>query len=70
MTDREPSFPPTGSDAVFVRRTLWVLLIVALAYLLWRLSDLLLLVFGAVVVAAILRALADAIGPVTGLSER
>lgn len=70
MTDPVPSFPPTGSDAVFVRRAFWVLLIVALAYLLWQLSDLLLLVFGAVVVAAILRALADAIGRVTGLSER
>ncbi|MBA3623510.1 MAG: hypothetical protein M3496_07420 [Pseudomonadota bacterium] len=62
--------PPTGSDAVFVRRAFWVLLIVALADLLWQLSDLLLLVFGAVAVAAILRALADAIGRVTGLSER
>jgi predicted PurR-regulated permease PerM len=49
------------SDAAFVRRVLIVLALCALAALAWRLSNVLLLAFGAVVVAVILRALADVI---------
>jgi predicted PurR-regulated permease PerM len=48
-------------DGAFVRRVLVVIALGALAALLWRLADVLLLAFGAVVVAVILRALADLI---------
>ena len=53
---REPS-----SERVFVRRVLIVIALVAVAYLLWQLRTLVLMLFGAVVVATIFRALADAI---------
>ncbi|URD61250.1 AI-2E family transporter [Sphingomonas sp. KRR8] len=46
------------SDAVFVRRTLIVLALTALLFLLWTLRDVLLLVFGAVVFATLFQALA------------
>jgi predicted PurR-regulated permease PerM len=48
-------------DADFVRRVLIVVALGALTLLVWRLADVLLLAFGAVVVAVILRALADLI---------
>ena len=53
-----------------MRRVLWVLLLVGLAWLLVELSGLLLLVFGAILVAAIFDALADPIARVTRLPER
>jgi predicted PurR-regulated permease PerM len=52
---------PGFRDADFIRRVLIVIAISALAALFWRLADVLLLAFGAVVVAVILRALADLI---------
>jgi predicted PurR-regulated permease PerM len=52
-----------------VRRILIVVTIVALALLLWRLLDLLLLVFGAVLVGVLLRALAEPIARRTPLSD-
>ena len=63
-------------DRTFVRRTMIVLGLAALAYLAWELRNLLLMLFGAVVVATIFRALADRIckltkwreGPVVALS--
>jgi predicted PurR-regulated permease PerM len=49
--------PSSSSDALFVRRVLVVALIAALIVALWILSPLLLLVFGAILVAMALRAL-------------
>jgi len=46
------------SDAVFVRRTLIVLALTALLFLLWTLRDVALMVFGAVVFATLFRSLA------------
>ena len=48
-----------SQDRMFVRRVLIVLGLGALAFLLWQLRTLLLMVFGAIVVAAIFRAVAD-----------
>jgi predicted PurR-regulated permease PerM len=45
-------------DALFVRRTLIVIALVALALLAWELREVLLMVFGAVVVATLFRSLA------------
>lgn len=56
-----------GLDAAFVKRVLFVLGLIALAYLLYRLIDVFLLVFGAVVVAVLLRAIADPLRARAGL---
>lgn len=58
MADREPQL---SSDARFVRRVIIVLGLAGLAVALWQLRQLLMLVFGAVVIATIFRALADPI---------
>lgn len=57
------------TDATFARRVLIAIGVVALALLLWHLVDLLLLVFGAILVAVILRALAQPIAHRTPLSD-
>lgn len=49
---------PPMSDAIFVRRTLIVTAILALFALAWLLRDVLLMIFGAVVIATLFRALA------------
>ncbi len=49
---------PILSDAIFVRRTLIVIALVALALLAWELKSVLLMIFGAVVVATLFRSLA------------
>ena len=49
----------TFKDAAFVRRILIAIGLAALAALLWRIADVLLLAFGAVLVAVILRAFAE-----------
>ncbi len=49
---------PGLSEAQFIRRTLIVIALVALAFFLWMLRDVLLMVFGAVVVATLFRSLA------------
>jgi len=54
------------SETVFVRRVLIVLGLAALFFLAWQLRTLLLMFFGAVVIASIFRAIADAICRVTG----
>jgi predicted PurR-regulated permease PerM len=54
----------------YVQRVLATLAIVALALLLWRWLDVLLLAFGAVIVAVILRALADPIGRYARINQR
>ncbi len=58
-----------SSERRFVRRTLIVIAIAGLAILLWELRSLILLVFGAVLVAVILRALANPIHRVTRLPD-
>ncbi len=51
----------TSREQVFVRRVLIVIALVAVALLLWNLRSLVLMLFGAVVVATVFRALADVI---------
>ncbi len=67
--------PPSGSfdampDALFVRRVLIFVGIVAFAAALYVLSDILLLIFGSVLVAVVLRAIARPIRAGTSISER
>src|SRR5690349_21517365 len=54
---------PTGEmdDRTFVRRVLIVLALVALVLLAWELREVLVMLFGAVVVATVFRSLADPI---------
>ena len=54
MTDR-----PQNGEARFVRRTLIVIAFAAAAFLLWQVRTVLLLLFGAVMIATIFRAIAD-----------
>jgi predicted PurR-regulated permease PerM len=58
-----------NGNRLFIRRVLIVLALVALFLLAWHLRTLLLMLFGAVVVATIFRALADRIARLTGLSD-
>jgi len=57
------------SDRLFVRRVLIVLGLAGLAFLVWELRSLLLMLFGAVVIATIFRALADQIARWTKCRE-
>src|SRR3712207_2926098 len=59
MNDQDRSFRAWMGDAEFVRKTLIVLGLVLLAWMLWKLSDVLLLAFGAVLVAIILHSAAN-----------
>jgi predicted PurR-regulated permease PerM len=59
-----------ASDLPFVRRALIVLAVAALAGAVWLLSEVLLLVFGAVLVAVTLRALAAPLSTHLGLGDR
>ncbi len=61
--------PEPRGDGAFVRRVLIVASIVVLSLLAWSLVDVLLLVFGAVLIAVLLRALADPIARRTPLSD-
>ena len=56
-------------DRSFIRRVLIVLALATLFYLVWYLRSLLLMLFGAVVVATVFRALADRISKLTGWRE-
>ena len=58
-----------SSEHQFIRRVLIVLALTSLVLLAWYLRTLLLMIFGAVVVATIFRALADRICKVTGWSN-
>lgn len=51
----------------YVRRLLIALLLIAAAWVAWRLLDLMLLVFGAVLVAILLRAIADPLAQIAGV---
>jgi predicted PurR-regulated permease PerM len=57
------------SEWIFVRRVLTVFALGALAYALWNLSDILLLIFGAALTAVALRAMMEPIARTTGMSE-
>ena len=59
----------TDSDRQFIRRVLIVLALLAFVYLVWQLRTLLLMLFGAVVVATVFRALADFIARRTRLPD-
>ena len=61
--------PGSYADGAFLRRVLIVASVVVLALLAWHLVDVLLLVFGAVLVAVLLRALADPIARTTRLPD-
>jgi predicted PurR-regulated permease PerM len=61
--------PNPRGDIGFLRRVLMVAAVVALALLAWYLVDVLLLVFGAILIAVLLRALADPIARRTPLSD-
>jgi predicted PurR-regulated permease PerM len=65
---KDASSPGGTSDAQFVRRVLIFVAIVALAAALYALSDILLLVFGAILVAVVLRTIARPIQTVPGQS--
>jgi predicted PurR-regulated permease PerM len=60
---------PTG-DATFIRRVLMAIALVALALSLWQLIDILLLVFGSVLIAVLLRFMAAELSRRTGLGMR
>ena len=57
----------TSDDRLFVRRVLIVLGLAALFYILWQLRILFLMLFGAIVIASIFRAVADVISRYTRL---
>lgn len=67
----QTSFRRTSFDADwdFVRRVLIVILLVALAYFLWSIGRVLLLVFAAILLAVLLRALADIIAQRTPVKK-
>jgi predicted PurR-regulated permease PerM len=57
--------PDSGGDSAFIRRTLIVLTLTTLFFLVWHMRSILLLVFGAVLVCVIFRAIADPIRRLT-----
>jgi predicted PurR-regulated permease PerM len=65
MTQRRPA----DGDRQFIGRVLIVLLLAALFFLAWHLRHLVLMLFGAVVVATIFRALSDRIAKLTGCRD-
>ncbi|NBJ11487.1 AI-2E family transporter [Microvirga arsenatis] len=70
MNDQERSIRGFMGDAEFVRKILIVIGLIVLALMLWKLSDVLLLAFGAVLVAIILNASADALVRYLRVPER
>jgi predicted PurR-regulated permease PerM len=59
-----------SSPASFAKRVLIIAAVLALGLILWRLSHILILVFAGVVVAMVLRALAEPLAAATGLAHR
>ena len=57
------------TERQFIRRVLIVIALLAVTFLLWQLRSLVLMLFGAVVVATVFRALADVIRNRTGLPD-
>jgi predicted PurR-regulated permease PerM len=70
MSQEPPPASAPASEAVFIRRVLIVLGIVALAWALYQLSEILLLVFGAILFAVVLQAIAQPIRRLTHMGER
>jgi predicted PurR-regulated permease PerM len=72
MPKDDPAAAPVdaGSDGQFVRRAFIVVAIAALAAALYKLSDILLLIFGSVLVAVVLRSIARPIRKETAMNER
>jgi len=70
MDDRDRSFRGLMGDAEFVRKTLIVLGLGLMALFLWKLADVLLLAFGAVLVAILLHAASDALVRYLRVPER
>ncbi len=70
--EKKPSSPSPQliPDNVFVRRVFIFFAIAAFAAALWTLSDLLVLVFGSILVAVVLHAIAEPIRQVTSIGER
>lgn len=66
MTNPDPMTTAAG----YARRVLFVVVVAALALLMWRLSDVFLLLFGAIIVAVALRAFAFPLGKHLRLSPR
>ncbi len=60
----------SSQDTEFVRRVLIVLGLLALAWVLWRLTDVLLLVFGAILVAVVLHAFAGVLSRYVRVPDR
>jgi predicted PurR-regulated permease PerM len=69
MGQYSASLPAQSSEGRFVRRVLIVAAIAAFAWLLWALSELLLLVFGSVLLAVILRFIAETFAARTGMRK-
>jgi predicted PurR-regulated permease PerM len=49
----------SDQDLVFIRRLILTIAVIAIAYFLWRISGILLLLFGAILIATLLRAFAE-----------
>lgn len=64
-----PDRPPDPSDRPYVRHLLLIVLVAAAAFAAWRLSDVLLLAFGAALLALLLRGLAGALSRRTRVPE-
>jgi predicted PurR-regulated permease PerM len=61
MARSRTASPAPGSDWAFVRRVLIVFALAALAAMIWMLSDIILLLFGSILIAVLIRAIADPI---------
>ncbi len=70
IDDGRASFRSFMGDAEFVRKTLIVLGLTVFALLLWKLADVLLLAFGAILVALILHSLAEMLSRYARIPER
>lgn len=68
--DRRWRLPEKFQDGDFVRRVLIVIALGALTLLFWRLSGVLLLVFGAILIAVLLHAVADVLAEWTPVPQR
>lgn len=64
---RPPSLPPRADVSLVILA--WVVLIAAVAFVVWWVADVLLLAFAGILVAVFLHGLRDAVGKLTGLSE-
>lgn len=69
MSESDRDAPRTPSDAVFIRRVLLLIGLIGLTALLLYLSDLILLIIAAIIVAVLLRAVADLITRIIPMRE-